>query len=217
MSRWRVLLFGLVAAYLAFAGVARANLVNFSCPSDCSGNLYAVWLVSHVANTYVLEYDIEVLSTYTGNLASDVVNAVEIKSFVSSYNNEQLVMAPAGVVNWNLVHNELNANGCAGGANGNRLCAEAKSPYAGAPLSGTVPKVLSWQFQFDSTQNLNSTAHVKYLYNNSDGKKAKNTGLGSFDLDIQVPPQVPEPAGLVLFGTGLLGLAALVRKNSLNS
>jgi hypothetical protein len=215
MSRWRVLLFGLVAAYLAFAGVARADLVNFSCPTDCSGNLYAVGLVSHVGNTYVLEYDIEVLSTYTGNLASDVVNAVEIKDFVTSFSNAQLVAAPGGVANWDLVTNELNANGCAGGTGTNRLCAEAKSPYAGAPLPSTLPGILAWRIQFDSADSLNSDVHIKYLYNDSGGDKAKNTGLGSFDIPTQTP--VPEPAGLLLFGAGLLGLAALVRKNSLNS
>jgi hypothetical protein len=65
---------------LGFAVAAKADLV-FSCSggSDCNGNTYAVSVVSHTGNTYVIEYDVKVAGIggsngYTGN-ATDVVEA----------------------------------------------------------------------------------------------------------------------------------------------
>jgi hypothetical protein len=40
---------------------------------------------------------------------------------------------------------------------------------------------------------------------------------GSFVLDIGAPAVTPEPASLIFFGTGLLGLAALVRRRKLSA
>jgi hypothetical protein len=99
---------------------------------------------SHVGNTYQLELDIEVLSTYTGNKWTDVVDAVALKDFNSgSYSNFSLVSAPDGVSNWNLSQNELNAKGLMGGNSGG-LGAESKEPGdAGAAVSGPSIR-LSW-------------------------------------------------------------------------
>ena len=197
----------------------------------CNGNLYAV-SVSHVGNTYLLELDIELQAGYTGNHWTDVVETVAVKDFASAMSNISLVSAPDGVSNWVLSQGELNANGC----NNNpppghtRLCAVATdSPYVGAPVTGPG-EILSWVFQFDTT-TLGTTAHPKYEYEDSAGKKIGD--LGSWDIAIQTcapneqhcggtlpahPLGVPEPQSLALVALALLALAALrVRYKALSS
>ena len=97
----------------------------------------------------------------------------------------------------------VNANGCGGGDTAT-LCAEAASPYAGAAVSG-ADIVLSWVFQFDSTDALNDTAHLKYLYVDSDGDKVGS--LGGWDIAIggdgERPLGTPEPSTAALMVAGL--------------
>src|SRR5262249_24120372 len=153
----------------------------------------------------------KVMAGYTGN-QSDLINAVALKSFVTSDSNEQLISAPGGVANWDFfTDGELNASGCSGPKNGDtRLCAQAKSPSLGAALfsGGSPVGVLSWQFQFDSPDALNTTAGIKYLYVNTSGDKVGD--LGSWDIATQCTnglcaSSVPEPTSLALFATVLLG------------
>ena len=179
-----------------------------SCPvtlDQCNGNEYAVFQVGHTGNTFQLELDIHVLSTYTGNQFTDLVNAVQLKSFASgTITNVSVTSAPGGVSQWNLLPNELSANGCDGGSGGTvRMCDQAKSPSLGAAFG--LGDTLKWVFQFDTTGSLNSTAELKYLYVDSQGKKVGS--LGSYNIAIQ--SSSPEPLSLSLVGTGLIVLASL--------
>lgn len=202
---------GCAAALLAPSQAVAGPVYSCTAGTACDGNAYALYVKSHVGDTYQLEFDIDVLSTYTGNQWSDVVETVEAKDFLSAgtFSNLSLVSAPGGVGDWTLSPDELNANGCTGGAHvGTNICAGAiGGSYPGAPLIGPG-QILSWVFQFDTTSTLASTGHIKYEYEDSSGNKVGS--LGSWDIGIQPPPSsVPEPGTLILFGSALAGLAAL--------
>lgn len=204
--------------YFALAGIALGTLQGspiLSCPStvaQCNGNEYAVSELSQVGDTFQIELDIHVLSTYTGNQFTDLVNAVQLKSYAGgTISNTSLVSAPGGLSFWNLISpDELNASGCDGGSGGTvRMCAEAKSPSLGAAFG--LGDTLTWVFQFDTTGSLNSTAELKYLYVDSQGDKVGS--LGSYDIGLQIPTvHNPEPFSLSLVGTGLFVIGLLARR-----
>jgi hypothetical protein len=226
-------IFNAKLAPLAAAAVAAAIMLPsagsatpvFSCgatpSSNCNGNTYALVVDSHVGNTYQVEYDIKVGSSYIGS-STDVVSAIEIASLVSSYTNLSLISAPDGTSKWTLSDLELNANGCDSGGSAHNICADATAPYAGATV-GSAGNILSWVFQFDSTDTLSSTGHIKYLYEDSTGKKVGD--LGSWDLATQPgspppppppPVGVPEPSTLALLGGLLVALFGLRRLKPLS-
>jgi hypothetical protein len=189
-----------------------------NCPAtatECNGNEYAVFELSNVGNTFELELDIHILSTYTGNQFTDLVNAVQLKSFASgTITNTSIMSAPGGLSLWTpLAPNELDASGCEGGSSGTvRMCDQAKSPSLGMVFG--LGDTLAWVFQFDTTGSLNSTAELKYRYVDSEGEKVGS--LGSFDIAIQngrnLNTTIPEPVSLSLVGGGLVAIGCLRRR-----
>jgi hypothetical protein len=207
----------LLAASVPFAQAT--PIFGCTAGAECNGNEYAVFEVSHLGSTYVLELDIKVTNSYTGNL-TDSINAVALKNMISSYTSPVLISAPGTLSDWTFVGLGLNAGGCKDqGETG--LCAETTSG-AGWPLfsSGTPVGILAWQFQFDSPDELDTTAHIKYQYVDSNGDKVGS--LGSWDIGIQcldgecgsAPPAevVPEPVTMLLTGAGLVGIYFIGRR-----
>ena len=204
--------FSYLAVLVAALGSLEASPV-LSCASTttkCNGNEYAVSELSNFGNTYRLELDIHILSTYTGNQFTDLVNSVQLKNFASgTITNTSIVSAPGGLSQWNVLSpNELSPNGCSGGSSGTvRMCEQAKSPSLGAAFG--LGSTLSWVFQFDTTGSLNSTAELKYLYVDNQGNKVGD--LGSYSIGIQTST-VPEPVSLSLVGIGLVGIGLIGRR-----
>ncbi|MBL8174121.1 MAG: PEP-CTERM sorting domain-containing protein [Bryobacterales bacterium] len=198
------------------AQVSQAALI-YGCPipAECNGNEYAVFEVSHASNTYVLQVNVKVTNSYTGNQFTDNVVAIAL-SGLPAFTNGALLSVPGG--NWSFFTDELNANGCAGGGT-NSLCAEADSFADGANLN-SAGTILSWQFSFDSTAASVSKVHLKYLYASGyDDKKGwiKEGSLGSFDIPVQDGPDgddpgVPEPSTYAMIGIAGVALGLWKRK-----
>lgn len=217
---------------LALAGVAQAGTLLYSCPSssDCNGNLYAVSAFNLTGNTWQIFVDIDVTSSYTGNIATDAVDALAIGSFANSYTDFSLSSNPgSNPPDWLLEAGGLNASGCDGAGNPYQ-CVYAPSMADAAKLT-SAGTILEWSFQLDTT-SLGSAVSctenpgdigcldLKYHYINSAGDKVGS--LGSFAIDIQpgdgggggLGGQMPEPMTFVLAGAGLLGLGFLRRQRS---
>ena len=59
---------------------ANVQAIPYTNPgSDGNGNEYRLFEISHVGNTYQFEFDIHVLSTYSGNKWIDVVDSFTLK------------------------------------------------------------------------------------------------------------------------------------------
>lgn len=114
-----------------------------------------------------------------------------------------LVAAPEGVASWDFSHNELNANGCDGGANDMKGCAE----WSAAGLGLGVPAVDLYVWSFEvlakagHTLDLGiDTGHVKARYVDDQGNKVGD--LVSLDGLITVP--APAVFSLLLLGLPLI-------------
>ena len=187
--------------------------------SACNGNLYAVWVVSQTATSYVLDVGIQVTDNYTGS-KTDFLDALAIiPNNNSTFTGATLTGHPAGI--WSLQNGGLNAGGCSG----------TGAPFicAGATGNGTnlftfvapntyTPKTLVWQFTIQGTPpSLGDTAHIKYHYIDNLGNNVGS--LGSFDIAIQCiggngcdASTVPEPVTSALIGSGLVGLYFIRRR-----
>jgi hypothetical protein len=187
--------------------------------SACNGNLYAVWVVSQTATSYVLDVGIQVTDNYIGSKTDFLDALAVIPDNNNSFTSATLTGHPAGI--WNLQNGGLNAGGCSG----------TGTPFicAGATGMGTnlftlvapntyTPKTLVWQFTIQGTPpSLGDTAHIKYRYIDRLGNQVGS--LGSFDIAIQCiggtgcdSATVPEPVTSALIGGGLIGLYFLRRR-----
>ena len=197
--------------------------------SACNGNLYAVWVVSQTATSYVLDVGIQVTNNYLvandgPGSHSDYINGLAIiPDNNGTHTGANLSGHPAGI--WSL-QSGLTAGGCSGSG----------APYVCAGASGNgsnlftysngtyIPKTIVWQFTFQGTPpSLGDTARIKYHFINNLGTNVGS--LGSFDLAIQClggngcvadspanSPTVPEPVTSALVGSGLIGLYFLRRR-----
>jgi len=193
--------------------------------SACDGNLYAVWVVSQTATSYVLDVGIQVSNNYlttNGGPGSntDFVNALAIIPDNSgSFTAASLSGHPAGI--WNLLNGGLNAGGCSG-SGAPYVCAGANGMGANLftySAGSFTPNTLVWQFTFTGTPpSLGDTAHIKYHYISNAGTNIGS--LGSFDIAIQCiggngcdpTATAPEPVTSALVGFGLVGLYFLRRR-----
>jgi hypothetical protein len=187
--------------------------------SACDGNLYAVWVASQTATSYVLDVSIQVTNNYltsNGGPGSnmDYLSALAvIPDNEGSFTNASMTGHPGGI--WSLQTGGLAASGCTG-SGATFICAGATSPAS--LFSSVTPNTLTFQFLITGAPpSLGDTAHIKYLYKSYLGTKVGD--LGSFDVAIQCiggngcdASTTPEPVTSALVGGGLIGLYFLRRR-----
>ena len=208
MIIWRHLRAPCVAGALGLLftlGAFVASADTLSGCGDCFGDTYTLTYTLISGNNYHFVLDVGT-SGYNGSGSFLNAVAVKVASSNSDLTNVTLTSFPSTGGTWSLTAGGLNANGCSGTLDG-FVCIGSSSNGIAVP-GGTD--------EFDFTATVASgtlltgtlASSVKALYVDSTGKQA---GLTSDGITLQ-PGSVPEPTAVLLLGSSMIGVGAIVRR-----
>jgi hypothetical protein len=221
MTQMTKLLAGVVFTGLALVvpSVANATSILPNC-GTCGAHNTAWDLTYALVNDSENIYQLTVKATYGSPVDFVYVNSIAFKidAFTNNYDVDPTVSGPAED-NWNVVFGGIsNSSGtgdCSGSGNG-FWCAKSAGFGATHGGGGTTD---TWIFTLNvnnALPNLGPTTLGAFKAGFTDGAGNKVGSLLSEEVTFGTPPttvSTPEPASLLLFGTGLAAVATAFRRH----
>jgi hypothetical protein len=194
-------------AFLTFA-TAKADTIGPSCGS-CLGSSYTLTYAA-TSNPDAFDVFLTINTSGFNSGSSDLLDAVSLKlvSQSSDISSVSLLAAPATF--GSTTSGGLNSGGCSGSGSG-YFCSESTGNGVAVAKSADV-YTFEWLLTLTSPSDLltgNDAVSVKALYDTSRGKQ---DGITSEDMTLTKMSAVPEPSSLLLLGTGVMGLAGVIKK-----
>jgi len=123
---------------------------------------------------------------------------------ITGWTNSVLTGAPGGTSDWSAVMaGGLDSSGCNGHGTP-FFCNGALSQGTFNEVGNSTPLVFTWTITDSNLPTGTDAAAIKALFEDSNGN---NLGITSADITLQ--PAVPEPASVLLLGSGLMGALGL--------
>ncbi len=158
-------------------------------------------------NTYdvFLTVDASQFSAGTGYLTAI---SLQYKTGSATSSSVTLVEAPGGIGDWSLeMPGGLNKSGCdTSNPSSGDVCFQNVSADTAVPGG---PYDFEFAVTMPGTDALTAASDLKVAYNTAMDNSGKNLGLTSQRITIDL---APEPGTMVLFGTGLLAFAGMLRR-----